>query len=353
MRLVRTQWHIVPLLVTLCGTPLASAQETTQETEPEVARETEPGAAQEATESLAPAEHIAADEQEAADSGAESEPLSPDTDTDTARESDAASLSAQLERPTPPAVATPTAATPQPRASAIVAASSTPEQRPLYWRLARVGTQRPLTLPQGVMTFTSTAGLSIVETGVGSSTGRANTFLGYAIGAMDDWELGLTLPGLQYMPPFKILDPSFYTRVRLVSGEVQVAVRAEITAPVDSQGSAWMGLGAEVAWSPESWFRFQTGAEYGLRFSSPLQQTIYVPVRALFSAGPNTWSVATGLVMYNDADDFDVPLMARWAVAIRGQQGPHSEAAIEGGIADLTGSQGWFIRGDWTFFASP
>ncbi len=239
------------------------------------------------------------------------------------------------------------------QASPPPAPAAAESERPRYWRLPREGTRRPLTLPQAVMTFTSTTGVSAVPLGSGSA-GRFTGFFGFGVGVLDDWELGTTPFGIVIIPPISLTDPSFYTRVRVLSGEVQLALRAEVSVPFSSQGAVWMGYGVELAWNPIDWFRFEANVEYGLQFLTPLQQTIYVPVRALFQAGPNTFSVGTGMVMYNDADDFDVPLIFRWAVAFAGYQGPLSEAALEGGVADLTDAErAWFFRGTWTFFAYP
>ena len=227
-------------------------------------------------------------------------------------------------------------------------------ERPRFWRLPREGTRRPLTLPQAVMAFRSTIGVAVVPTGSSASTGRFSGFFGFSVGVLDDWELGTNPVGVIILPPFSVTDPSFYTRVRVLSGEVQLALRAEVSFPLSSQGAVWMGYGAELAWNPIEWFRFETSFEYGLHFLTPLQQTIYVPVRAQFQAGPNTFGVGTGVVVYNDADDFDVPLTLRWAVTFAGYQGPLSEVALEGGVADLSDAQyGWFLRGSWTFFAYP
>ncbi len=224
---------------------------------------------------------------------------------------------------------------------------------PRYWRLPREGTRRPLTLPQGVMYVRSIVSVAVIPFG-STTSGRGSGYVGYAVGIFDDLEIGTYPVGVIFAPPFEVVDPSFFLRARLVSGEVQFALRGEWTIPAGNNRSPWMGYSAELAWTPVEWFRFETAVEYGLHFQSPLQQTIHVPLRALFQAGPNTFGVTTGAVMYNDADDFDVPLHLRWAVSFGGWQGPLSEPAIEGGFADLTtADRAWFIRGVWTFYAYP
>lgn len=225
--------------------------------------------------------------------------------------------------------------------------------RPPFWRMPREGTRRPQTLPQGVMYFRSVVSGAAVPAGSGSQ-GRMSGYFGFGVGVFDDLEVGTYPVGVIFLPPITMVDPSLYLRARIVSGEVQFSLRGEWTLPITANASAWMGYAAELAWTPVEWFRFETALEYGLHFTSPLQQTIYVPVRALFQAGPNTFGVTTGAVMYNDADDFDVPLIFRWAVAFGGHQGPLSEPAIEGGIGDLTEAErSWFLRGVWTFYAYP
>lgn len=227
------------------------------------------------------------------------------------------------------------------------------EPRPRYWRMPREGTRRPLTLPQGVMYFRSIVSVAVIPFGT-TTSGRGSGYFGYAVGIFDELEIGTYPVGVIFAPPIEVVDPSLFLRARLVSGEVQFALRGEWTIPAGNNRSPWMGYSAELAWTPLPWFRFETAVEYGLHFQSPLQQTIHVPLRALFQAGPNTFGVTTGAVMYNDADDFDVPLYLRWAVTFGGWQGPLSEPAIEGGFADLTtADRAWFIRGVWTFYAYP
>ncbi|MCB9597756.1 MAG: hypothetical protein H6719_33875 [Sandaracinaceae bacterium] len=225
--------------------------------------------------------------------------------------------------------------------------------RPRFWRMPRADTQRPQTLPQGVMFWRSTISVAVVPAGT-SGQFRASGFFGYAVGVFDDLEIGTNPVGVTFAPPFSGQDPSFFLRARLVSGEVQFSLRGEWTIPASSTASAWMGYSAELAWNPIPWFRFEAAIEYGLHFTQPLQQTIFVPLRAILQAGPNSFGLTTGVVMYNDADAFEVPLYLRYAVAFGGHQGPLSEPALEGGIADLgNAGNAWFFRGVWTFYAYP
>ncbi|MBX3274470.1 MAG: hypothetical protein KF729_29665 [Sandaracinaceae bacterium] len=254
-----------------------------------------------------------------------------------------------LASPIAPSAPSPPSASPPPPTH-----HEPPAARARYWRLPREGTRRPLTLPQGVMLWRSTVQTAVVPRPGGTAAFRASGFSAYAIGVLDDLELGTTPLGVTFLPPFTFHDPSVYVRGRVVSGEVQVALRAEAAFPLQSGGSVWLGAGVDLAWTPIDWFRLEAALEYGLLLSSPLHQTIHVPVRAMFQAGPNTFSVASGAIIYDAAYEVEVPLIFRWAVALRGYQGPLSEPALEGGIGHLGyPDRAWFVRGVWTFFAYP
>lgn len=227
------------------------------------------------------------------------------------------------------------------------------EGRSRYWRYPRSGTLRPLTLPQGVMRFQSRVSVSMVPAGGGGNLRMAGYF-DLSVGIFDDWEIGASPVGVVFIPLLTYVDPTVYTRVRVVSGDVQLALRAEVAIPADDQRSAWIGAGAEFAWTPDEIFRLETGLEWGLHFLSPLQQTLYVPLRAMFQAGSSQLGIATGAVMYNDADAFDVPLTARWAIAWGGFQGPTAQIALEGGFAHLGDPvNAWFGRATLTLWAYP
>ncbi len=335
MRVCCTGWHVCAAAAWLLAAA-ASAQdaEETPPAEPAVEEAPEPPPEVEPPASdAAPAEDSVTDELAAP--GAEATP--PDEFSG-------------LEEASPPATARPGTGTRARPENTLESAEAPP---PRFWRMPREGTRRPQTLPQGVMYFRSIVSGAAVPAGTGSQ-GRGSGYFGYAVGVFDDLEIGTWPVAVTFLPPISFADPSFFLRARLVSGEVQFSLRGEWTIPLSSNGGAWMGYSAELAWTPVEWFRFETALEYGLHFLTPLQQTVYVPLRAMFQAGPNTFGVTTGAVMYNDADDFDVPLIFRYAVAFGGWQGPLSEPAIEGGIGDLTqASQSWFIRGVWTFYAYP
>jgi len=227
------------------------------------------------------------------------------------------------------------------------------EGRSRSWRYPHAGTTRPLTLPQGVMRFQSRISVSMVPVAGGGNVRMAGYF-DLSVGIFDDWEVGASPVGVVFVPLLTYVDPTIYTRVRLVSGEVQLALRAEVAIPADDQRSAWTGAGAELAWTPDEIFRLETGLEWGLHLLTPLQQTLYVPIRAMFQAGSSQLGIATGAVMYNDADAFDVPLTARWAIAWGGFQGPLAQLALEGGFAHLGDPvNAWFGRATMTLWAYP
>lgn len=236
----------------------------------------------------------------------------------------------------------------RPEGAEAVPTREAPRER--YWRMPRSFVERPLTLPEGVLRISSPRSFVMVPGGTGSAF-RFSTFLNFGVGVMDDWEIGATPFGWTFLTALH--DPTVYTRVRVLSGEVQIALRGELALPVTDQASAWMNLAVELAWSPNAWFRFETAVDYGLHFVSPLQQTIYVPLRAVFQAGPNSFALTSGAVMYNDADDFDVPILVRYAHSLSGGfQGPLMDVAIEGGVADVTNAErSWLVRLNWTWFA--
>lgn len=339
-----TLWHICAALILAPGS-WAQAQAEAPSNE-EAGAET-------------PAEEPTAEEPPAVEETATAEAATEEPEVVEAEVEEAPGLASELEAPTQVAPAS------QPLAAAAEAPPEHPVEQPeaeprgIYWRLPRERVSRPLTLPQGVMHTTSTVSIVRVPLSTsptvpfGGASTRTTGFFGAGVGILDDWEIGTNLLGITMLPGINLYDPSLYTRVRVLSGEVQIGVRGELTAPVTSQSSAWMGLAVDLAWTPVSFFRFEAAVDYGLHYTNPLQQTIYVPLRALFQAGPNTFGLHSGLVVYNDGDDYDVPAVVSWSVSWRGlYQGPLADMRIEGGVADVSDAErSWLIRGVWTFFA--
>ena len=247
----------------------------------------------------------------------------------------------------PPSAETPPSTAPPAPPRAPAASPPVPEEaRARYWRMPRETVLRPLTLPQGVARFDSTVSVSTL----GART-FASGFFGLAVGVLDDLEIGATPFGITFIPPFTIADPVVYVRARLLSGDVQIALRSEVFIPIGQLEAQW-GLTAELAWTATTWFRLDAALDYSLLFSDPLNQRVGVPVTATFQVGPNALGVGTGVYVFNDFDDVDVPLLVSWTVALRGFQGPLGEAKIEGGFTDLEAAESaWLIRGKLTFFA--
>lgn len=247
---------------------------------------------------------------------------------------------------TAPSVAPSPASPPSPPAASNAQAAPTAGARERGWRMPRETVLRPLTLPQGVARFDSTVSFSVL-----GPRGFASGFFGLAVGVLDDLEIGATPFGITFVPALHFADPLVYVRARLISGEVQLALRSDVFIPVGELEAQW-GLAAELAWIATPWFRLDVGLEYALLFSSPLNQRIGVPITATFQAGPNGFGVGTAVYVFNDFDDVDVPLLVSWTVAFPGFQGPLGEARIEGGFTDLErADSAWLIRGKLTFFA--
>jgi hypothetical protein len=235
-----------------------------------------------------------------------------------------------------------------PPSSARAAPPEPAPERPRFWRMARNTVNRPLTLPQGVLRFDSILALSRF-----GSSGYPSGIFALAAGLFDELELGAT-PVIVTLTPWPGMgDPHVYARVRpFANDEVQLAARASVVIPTHDL-EAQMGLAAELAWTANDWFRIDTGLDYQLLFSQPLHQRIGVPLTATFQLdSPNAIALTSGVYVFNDFDDVDVPLLAAWVFAWRGYQGPLGETRIEGGVTDLSDPEnGWTIRARMTFFA--
>jgi hypothetical protein len=209
--------------------------------------------------------------------------------------------------------------------------------------------RRPLTLPQGVLRFDSTVSLSAF----GSNAFMVG-YAGLAAGIFDDLEIGAVPFGLTFIPlVFRFSDPYVYGRVRVLSGDVQIAFRAGTTLPVAGQlPAAQMDLGGELAWRVLPFFRIDTGLEYGALFTSTFNQRIGIPLTATLQAGIQAIALVSGVYVFNDFDDVDVPLMLRYVVAMRGYQGPIGEFSMQGGFMDLEHADAsWTVSTRLTFFA--
>lgn len=230
-----------------------------------------------------------------------------------------------------------------------------PPGPPRGWRLPRETVRRPLTLPQGVMRFDSTVALSVVPSATFSGS---NTFMtgsmALAAGLHDDIEIGAAPFGITFIPfGFAFSDPSLYVRARALSGDAQVAFRGGITVPVAGQlDVAQLEVAAELAFVVLPWLRIDTGVDYALLFSTPLHQRIGVPVVLTAQASIHAIGLASGVFVFNDFDDVDVPLLLRYTVSFRGFQGPGGEWTFEGGFTDLERAEdAWIMLSRFTFFA--
>ena len=288
------------------------------------------------------------------------EPTPPDQDTEQADAIEAGVEPAPLAEPAPSAslaepdvviaaTVTTASAAPEPTASAA------PMERGRGWRLPRETVRRPLTLPQGVMRFDSTVALSVVPSATFSGS---NTFMtgsmGLAAGLHDDFEIGATPFGITFIPlGLAFSDPSLYVRARALSGDAQIAFRGGITIPVAGQlDVAQLELAAELAFVVLPWLRIDTGVDYALLFSTPLHQRIGVPVVLTAQASIHAIGLASGVFVFNDFDDVDVPLLLRYTVSFRGFQGPGGEWTFEGGFTDLERAEdAWIMLSRFTFFA--
>ncbi len=230
-----------------------------------------------------------------------------------------------------------------------VGAPESPPARPRGWRFPRETVRRPLTLPQGVMRFDSTLSFGVL----GSQFFMVG-YAGLAAGLFDDLEIGAVPLGLTFVPlNFRFSDPSLYARVRVLSGDVQIAFRAGTTLPVAGQfPAAQMDLGAELAWRIVPSFRIDTGVDYGALFASTFNQRIGIPLSATLQLGIQAIGLVTGLYVFNDFDDVDVPLMLRYVVSLPGYQGPLGELSVQGGFTDLEHADAaWTVLSRLTFFA--
>jgi len=292
-------WHIVALLLLTASPALAQPAPTPPEPEPS------PSIDSDADSDAQP--------QEAASS------LSPPVETARAR------LAREpIERPAP---------------------ATAPRTR--FWRMPRELVRRPLTLPQAVIRFDKGLAFSVF----GTRAYGTGTF-GFGVGLHDDFELGAT-PVVGNLGPPSFDQPSVYARARALSGDVQLAVRSRVWVPLWGQQPTMWEVAVELA-ATSGFFRFDAALEYALLFSDPLHQRIGAPLTATLQAGPNGFSMTSGLYVYNDFDDVDVPLLFAWTYAFRGFQGPLADARIEGGIADLSrAEQHWLIRWSLRFYAYP
>lgn len=325
-----TSWHWLAVGSLLLAVP-AGAQEPAESAEPpqeaEVAPEEEPIAEPELPPERAP---DAEPEQETADAA---EPI------------DAPQAAASLSSPV---LATTIAGEAQ-------AEPAPPSQRPRGWRLPRETVRRPLTLPQGVLRFDSIIANSVAPVAFGSRFYMSG-YAAVAAGLFDDLELGTTPVGITWIPlGIHMADPYVYARVRALSGDAQIAFRAGTTLPVTSQpGVARMELGTELAFLVDPMFRIDTGVDYSLLFSSPLNQRIGIPVTGTVQLSGHAIGLTLGVYVFNDFDDVDVPLLLRYTVAFGGYQGPYGEWALEGGFTDLEfAEKAWTVQSRFTFFAYP
>lgn len=227
-----------------------------------------------------------------------------------------------------------------------------PAVRPRYWRYPRDVVRRPLTLPQFVGRLDSTIALSTFPAGASGSTTTMSGFMSIAGGILDDLEIGAVPLTVTFFPfPRFPADPYTYVRARALAGEVQIAFRGGTTIPIDSQSSAQMALGAELAWLVAPFFRLDVALDYQLLFSSPLHQRVGVPITGTFQAGIHAITLTSGVFVFNDFDDVDVPLTLGYVVTFNGYRQPHGEWGFESGFTDLEFAQhAWTIRSRFTFF---
>jgi hypothetical protein len=224
-----------------------------------------------------------------------------------------------------------------------------PQQRPRYWRYPREVVRRPLTLPQFVGRLDS-----IVAASAGSGWGGffVSGFMSIAGGIFDELEIGATPLAITFWPPLNLpSDPYTYFKARVLGGDVQLAFRAGTTLPFNRQSSAQMVLGAELAWLATPLFRLDVALDYQLLFSSPLHQRVGIPVTGTFQADIHAIALTTGVFVFNDFDDVDVPLVLSYNVTFNGYRQPHGEWGFEAGFLDLERGVGtWTLRSRFTFF---
>ncbi|MFK7991091.1 MAG: hypothetical protein AB8I08_34040 [Sandaracinaceae bacterium] len=221
------------------------------------------------------------------------------------------------------------------------------DSRPRDWRYPRRRSQRPVTLPQGALRLQNSKSVSYL------GRGAMNFQFNLAAGLHDDFEigaapLGLTIVNILPAPH----DPEVYARVRVLSGPIQLAFRSNVVFPLVSRNTQW-GLTAELAWIAEDWLRLDTGLDYQMLFDQPFQQRVGVPVALTLQAGINAFTLTSAVYVFNDFDDVDVPLLARYSVAFGGHQGPVAELGIEGGFLDVIPNPdvAWTARATVTWFA--
>ena len=139
----------------------------------------------------------------------------------------------------------------------------------------------------------------------------------------------------------------------MLSGEVQLSSLGQVSLPVTSQpGVTQMDLSAQLTWEPEPLFRLDAELDYSLLYSDPLQQRVGVPVTAALQAGSHAFSLTSGLYVFNDFDDVDVPALLAWTAAWSGWQGPLMQIQVRGGFVDVTDpTNNWTVHTQLTFFA--
>jgi hypothetical protein len=196
-----------------------------------------------------------------------------------------------------------------------------------------------------VLRFDSNVGASLL----GGSSRFSGTF-GVSAGLHDDFEIGAVPAGWVWF--LSLPDPYFYVRGRFLSGEVQLSGRLDLYVPV-SQSDTQVGGALELAWRATDFMRLHADLDVQIIIGEPVYSRVSVPIRAIFQAGPNAFDVTTGLLVFNDFDDVDVPLFVGWTFAWRGlHQGPLADVRLEGGLLDLSQPDlGFRVFGKWTFYA--
>jgi hypothetical protein len=237
-----------------------------------------------------------------------------------------------------------------PREPAAPPTAPTP-QRPRGWRYPHEVVRRPLTLPSGVWRIDQLIAGTVQPTATGGTL-AFSWIVSTAVGIIDELEVGTTPLAWTYFPPRVPDDPYFYARVRPLSGDVQLAFRAGVWIPVTSNpGSAQMQVTAELAWLATPFFRLDVALDYQLLFTDPLHQRVGVPITGTFQSGIHAVALTSGVFVFNDADDVDVPLLLTYTVAFRGHRMPAGEWAFDGGFLDLQRAEdAWTMRSRVTFF---
>lgn len=156
---------------------------------------------------------------------------------------------------------------------------------------------RPLTLPRSVLRpdlglrFTS-------EYEPPPSDRRHNTldfWLGLGAGLTPDFELGALIAPLRLAPRFDYLNPEIYVRYRFVRGQAEVGVEGRVELPVDSRGSATIGLpllihaGDVVRLDFGAFLQTDFMDELVLHFPFALAIQASMPVFFGFETGASVW----------------------------------------------------------------